>query len=773
MDLTYPQGPASVPPDLTTPGPAYRRHAWLATIGVIAFVVAYFALAGWFSWVAWHSFGTLADGDGEHSGSRLFGGFAAAMLALFMIKALFFIQRGAANTDHEVTAQQQPQLFAFLHRLADEVGAPRPHRVFLSGRVNAAVFYDLSIANFFVPSRKNLEIGLALVNVLTLGELKAVLAHEFGHFAQRTMAVGRWVYMAQQITSQIVTRRDAFDKFLVQLSSIDFRIGWIGWALRLAVWAIRSVMELLFRVVVLAQRALSREMEFQADLVAVSVTGSEALIDALHRLGAADDAWNRTLAFASQELRAGRPVADLFAVQDHIIDRTRQILDDPAYGAVPATTRNDPGRRLFKAALAAPPQMWSTHPSNSDREDNAKRRFIAAPTDDRSAWSVFGSAQSLREQLSAKMAGVEPFNPVPIAQSLENLDIDYQRRYLDHRYRGVYLGRSIVRHVATAQELYEKTAPQDRDALLQALDRLYPPELTKSMERLRELQEEHSALQGLRAGFLTAPGGVIQHRGESISRKQLAPALQRVQSEIDEVAAELRRHDRSCRSNHLAAANACGPGWAEYLRGLLGLHHYASHVEANLLDAQALLTATVSVALADGEVSKKEMAKIIEVADALQSVLKDIDEDSAQITLDETLLQQVGETSWRAAVEEFRMPTPTTANIGDWLEAINGWVASLGGSLRRLNLLALEQLLDAETRVADALRCGATLPAAPAAATLPKTYRLLIPGTERPQDLQLSWWDRFQTASGTLPTLARLLAAAAIVEIVIWISMSL
>src|SRR6185369_15117447 len=105
---------------------------------------------------------------------------------------------------------------------------------------NAAVFYDLSIINLIFPSKKNLEVGLALVNVLTLGELKAVLAHEFGHFAQRSMAVGRWVYVAQQIAAQIVSRRDALDKFLRGLSNTDFRIAWVGWALSLTVWSIRS-----------------------------------------------------------------------------------------------------------------------------------------------------------------------------------------------------------------------------------------------------------------------------------------------------------------------------------------------------------------------------------------------------------------------------------------------------------------------------------------------------------------------------------------------------
>src|SRR5207244_1928026 len=126
----------------------------------------------------------------------------------------------------------------FLHRLADELGAPRPYRVYLSPGVNACVFYDLSLLNLIIPSRKNLDIGLGLVNVLNIGELKAVLAYEFGHFAQRTMAVGRWVYISHQIATHIVAKRDAFDRFLAYLSRLDIRIAWIGWLFRLIVWAI-------------------------------------------------------------------------------------------------------------------------------------------------------------------------------------------------------------------------------------------------------------------------------------------------------------------------------------------------------------------------------------------------------------------------------------------------------------------------------------------------------------------------------------------------------
>jgi Zn-dependent protease with chaperone function len=44
---------------------------------------------------------------------------------------------------------------------------------------------------------------------------------------------------------------------------------WVSWLLRLIVWSIRSLVDLPFRAVIIAQRALSREMEFQADLVAI------------------------------------------------------------------------------------------------------------------------------------------------------------------------------------------------------------------------------------------------------------------------------------------------------------------------------------------------------------------------------------------------------------------------------------------------------------------------------------------------------------------------
>src|SRR5690606_7618182 len=94
------------------------------------------------------------------------------------------------------------------------------------------------------------------------------------------------------------------------VSAIDLRIAWIGWVMRLFVWAIRAVLDTAFRIIILADRALSREMELQADLVSVSVSGSDSLIHALHRLGPADQAWDKAVGFAGAQAAQKKPLAD-------------------------------------------------------------------------------------------------------------------------------------------------------------------------------------------------------------------------------------------------------------------------------------------------------------------------------------------------------------------------------------------------------------------------------------------------------------------------------
>jgi len=748
---------------LAKPTNAYKLRAWLAVGGLALFMALYFALAGWFGLTAYR----LTLGAGSGTKDAFWGwiiGACAAFLAVFMLKAVLFVKHGGADGSIEITPAQQPELFRFLHRLADKAGAPRPHKVFVSPRVNAAVFYDLSILNLFLPSKKNLEIGLGLVNSLTLGEFRAVLAHEFGHFAQRAMAVGRWVYVAQQIAAHLIARRDKLDDFLNGLSRFDLRIAWVGWVLRLVVWSIRSLVDSVFRLVLLMQRALSREMELNADLVAVSLTGSDALIHALYKLDAADDAWGRAVGFVMNEKAKGRLVRDMFEIQTRVVSHMGQLLGDPVYGRVPQRVAPEPAEhRVFKAELAQPPQMWLSHPLNHEREANAKRHYIAATIDERSAWALFEQPDGLREAVTAKLLGEAPAEAKPHDDALGTLGQQFDREFFKSRYRGIYFGRSVVRSATDVAALYPDAAP----ASAARLALLYPESLAADMEQLRTLEKEKAQLDGLQRGTVQAPGGVIRHRGKTLKRSGLTLAILQVERDLGKLKERLQAHDRECRGVHRAAAAHVGEGWSAYLQGLLAALHFADHTEDDLRDLQGLLSNTVNIVTATRKVNRQGIARIVRDGNALREAMAKVYDDARGVQLDETLLKRLNTTSWAAMLGEFKLPGVAAENVGDWLGAVDSWVDHTAGCCGALRTNALEQLLIAEATVAEHLRAGTMAEAAPAPSVMPTGYATLRLGAERKRQTQLDWWGRFQTADGILPASARIVVAGGIVAAVL------
>lgn len=783
MSDLYPPGPSGVPADLTTPSKAYRRRAWLAVAGLVVFLAAYLSLAGWFAWTTHRLLHAAVHGRHDRVGYWLAAA-GTAFLTVFMVKAFVFIRRGGPDDAHELERGEHPRLFEFLDRLADDAHAPRPHRVFLSPAVNAGVFYDLSMLNLIVPSRKNLVIGLGLINVLDLTEFKAVLAHEYGHFAQRSMAVGRWVYTARQIASHVVGKRDLLDRSLQWISTIDLRVAWIGWILRTIVWSIRSLVETVFGWVVIAERALSREMELQADLVAVSLTGSDPLIDALHRLGAADDAMGQAVAFAGSQQRQGKRVADLFAIQTEMIARKRAILDDPSWGEVPPATGDPAARRLFRAQLAQPPRMWASHPPSTLREDNAKRRYLPCARDPRSAWLLFDDPARVRTELTARLYAREdkPSKAVPPAETMAALADSFARRYLDPKYRGVYLGRSVVRAAATVDELYDPSTPgsprepfaqgepDERTELREGLAGLYPASLIADLKRVRELTEEQAVLAALERGVLEAAGGVIRHRGQEVRRSELPALIADVGRELTAAERVVTAHDRRVRTLHLAAARAAGPGWAAHLRGLAAMLHYADHAEAELDDAMGAFRNVLAVALVDRKVTKREAERVVAAGTDLHGVLTLLHRQGGEVELGPTLRAHLEVDSWKRGMGTFDLAAPTRATMGRWLEVMPSWVDGTGRLMTALANAALEELLRAEEQVAAGVTDGLTLAEAPSPAEPPARYPVRLPGQDRPRQTRLGWWDRFQVADGLVPGTLRFVVAGGVIAAVIYAS---
>lgn len=757
----YPPSPVSVPENLTKPTSKYKLHAWMALGGIFLFVGLYILLTYLFISL---SLDLLIQGD-FNLGAIIVGAFTA-FCAIFMIKSLFFVKRFDDSKDVEITAENEPELFRFIHQIADEVQAPRPHKIFLSPRVNACVFYDLSLINLLYPTKKNLEIGLGLVNVLNLNEFKAVIAHEFGHFAQKTMAVGRWVYILRQVAEQIVVRRDAFDGFIRGISYTDLRIAWIGWLLNIIVWSIRALIETAFMVVVMAERALSREMEFQADLVSVSLSGSDSIVNSLYRLETADDAWDKAVNYTFELYNEGKVIPDFFEIQKYFIQKIGVILDKPDYGNPPILA-NPASERAFKKNIASPPKMWSTHPASYEREENAKRIYVPMTKDERSAWLLFQLPTELKAKMTKTLLGyatkvIETVKSLTPEEAIADLDKRFDKNYYAAKYRGFYLNQSLTRNVAPSwTELY--TDNVEKSQIPSLWESLYPESLKQELTLLADKKEELALLQAVHEKGWEVSDNTLTHNGKQISRRELPKIIDALMDEVEALEQKFVKQNRKIRSLHAQIARETNPSWEKYLKGLVSLIHYSEHTIANMNDISGVLQNTLVIILADKNVSANEMNRLLADARKYYDVLNAFFSQTPSVYLDENMLKALNTGDWKSLFEPFKLGIANQNNINEWLAVVDSWRYLAIDKLEMLRSAALEELLRTEEKLAAAYQNGESLEQAPVPSASPEKYTSLLIGQERKLQSKLGWWERFYTADGLIPSILRLTVAVAII----------
>lgn len=762
MRSLYSKGPQNVPEGLTKPTPSFRKHVWLSILGLLFFVIVYIVLIIWFGRLAYYSFL-----DGDTLWHYVLAG-SYAFLCLFMIKSLFIFNKREENPlEKYITKEEEPLLFDYLYKLADEAGAPRPKKVFLSPRVNASVSYDLSILNLIIPSKKNLEIGIGLMNVLSLGELKAVLAHEFGHFAQRSMLLGRYVYVAQQIAVQIIGKRDIFDNFLAVISNIDIRISWVGWILSILVWAVRSLIETCFSIVTIAQRALSREMEFQADLVAVSLTGSDALIHALHRLQIADEAYNQAIGVVDAKLNEGKAVHNLYKLQSNYIEKMSWVLDDPSYGKSPKLAKEDPqSHRIFGKRAYNPPQMWSTHPADNDREENAKQNYIPAEIDSRPAEDLLSDATKYEIVMTAKLIETGKVKTEMISDE-ESLEFQNKRffdwTFLDPKYNSNFLNRFFTINFENVDQIYAQDIKEND--LASIFDKIYGDQLSEKLENLKEVNEEIASLEAIISEVITIEKREIWHRGNRIKRKDVPIVIKRLEKEELSIINDLNEHDSLCRSAHYIAAQKVDSKLPKRLKSLCSLVHYSEHSIADINDAAIKYNNVLAIALADGNVSSDELSGILNAGNDYYKSIKAAFRNSKNISLSNELLENSGKESYTDFFKKFTLESPTADNIDRWSQAIDSWAKLALDGLNFLRNSSLEHLLDLEEEIRASFLTNQSFSRQLSTTEIktPESYKLLPPGKERPIQRKLKLWDQFIIGEGLFGATAKFAASAILI----------
>ena len=178
---------------------SYRFAAGLVSAGMVLLPVLYLAIIAVLGYLVLYSEATIVS---------IIGG----VLILFMLKPIF-AKPGKARPPRELTAEQEPLLFAFIARLCEAVGAPQPKQIVVNCDVNASAGFRKGFLSIIARQDLVLVIGLPLVAGLTLRQFAGVLAHEFGHFTQGAgMRLGYVIRMINLWFVRVVYERDAWDE---------------------------------------------------------------------------------------------------------------------------------------------------------------------------------------------------------------------------------------------------------------------------------------------------------------------------------------------------------------------------------------------------------------------------------------------------------------------------------------------------------------------------------------------------------------------------------
>ncbi len=361
-----------MPSDLTVPSEPFRKQirlvAWslflffFLYLGVILLLILLMALC-----IKWGGAGWVL---------------AAILLVplVILVKNLFHRETVRKGSEIEIDLEDHPKLQRFLECLCDETGAPMPDRVLVNWEVNAAAGTDVSVFSLLLGPSRTLVLGLGLINFINTSELKALLAHEFGHLTQYDMKAAPYTRLGMRVIANILcgTR----------------------------VLGLHRLMQFFFILVVKLHRGLMREMEFHADLVAVSVAGSDATTNLLYKCLWAQLCFNRALHDLDTARDHDLYSDDVFLQQRRAGAFLREQHKDPTLGDPPPMHQDRQSTyQLFRPdrnqnEVAA---MWADHPSNFDREINAKIRYVRCPIVVNLAWTLFRDAAELRHTVSRQL----------------------------------------------------------------------------------------------------------------------------------------------------------------------------------------------------------------------------------------------------------------------------------------------------------------------------------------------------------------------------------
>lgn len=459
---------------------------------------------------------------------------SALMVVAFLFKFMFQKSVSPIEGMKEIDRSQHPRLFMMIDDIVKEAGTDFPKRIFISSQLNASVFYNSSFWSMFLPVRKNLHIGLGLVNASTEQELKGILAHEFGHFSQRSMKVGSYVYNVNRIIYNLLYENNSFDAFMGKVGNSHYLMQLTVFIARLIIKGFQGILKALYGYLNTSYMALSREMEFHADAVAAQIVGSQTLIASLSRMDLADNAYSSTFGFLNKQYGLDYKILNFFTLNAFVLSyygKTNKMEFKGRFPIVSAEELN----KYNKSRLNIKDQ-WASHPTMEERIAKIEKLNIPGKEEDLTeAFELFKHKETLQKKLTEDLYPSDEKAGFSM-RSDEDADTAFLAYYesltFNKEYNGYYDLRNPPVKVPEVMETEDLVSLDIlySDAVLAELSILYAH--INDVESLKFIatDKQHSVK-------------TFDFEGKKYSRKQAADLLPLLEKDKQKLETEFEKHD--------------------------------------------------------------------------------------------------------------------------------------------------------------------------------------------------------------------------------------
>ena len=457
------------------------------------------------------------------------------LILIFLIKFLFTRHKTDRSNLLEINRKDEPKLFALIDNVVKDVATDFPKKVYLSNNVNAAVFYDSSFWSMFLPIKKNLLIGVGLVNTVTVEEFKAILAHEFGHFSQRTMKVGSYVYNMNQVIYNLLYDNDSYHALIQKFANIhSFIYYFVILAIKL-VDGIKWILKKMYDFMNINYMALSREMEFHADEIAANVTGYKPLKNALLRLNLSEHAFNSVISFYEEKLESGTVSENLYKEQSFVMSLMAKDANIPISNNLPNITLEFINK--YNKSKLVIENQWASHPSIDDRiERLEKTNMLKSGADEQIANILFSNIDQTQRQITA-MIFAKPASEKNVALlTLKDFQSEFETNFKQNAFPKIYNGYYDVKNPS-----YFVLPENLDDQEIKTLDVLFSDEIVAQINQMVTFQSDVETIKQIENGSLEIR--TFDYDGKKYNKNQCFALLKTLTAEMEELQLQFVKND--------------------------------------------------------------------------------------------------------------------------------------------------------------------------------------------------------------------------------------